>query len=150
MYVSQDFELPEQTVGTSSARRSVLNKSGKRSPRAHLDIKIEKIAERFIKIREQLGPSLGVVQVRPNYHRNSIAPTFADGDPKNTLWAQDGERGSLAQLGNKPQNCRHFAERTWKTKLHSSNQRWNEEQHQPQPSVLTMESLWMILVHPCT
>ena len=37
--VSQDVKLPEQTVGFTDVRRSILKDSGKSSPRAHHDLK---------------------------------------------------------------------------------------------------------------
>ena len=56
--VSQDVELPAQAVGPTNLRQSILKKSGKRSPRAHLEIKCTKTVERSINFREQVGPSL--------------------------------------------------------------------------------------------
>ena len=60
--VSQDVELPTSTVGFTNESRSILKKNGKRSPRAHLDFKCTKTADRFNKVQEQSEPSLGVIQ----------------------------------------------------------------------------------------
>ena len=90
-----------QTVGPTNVRRSILKKSGKRSPRVHLELKHKKTAERFINIREQLGPISGnypgwgaLSPLKPN------APTFAGRDPNNTLWAE--EMVHEKQLGSGP------------------------------------------------
>ena len=98
---SQDDELPEQTVGPSNVRQSI-PKSGKRSPRAHLSLK-------YTKTSAWVDRNI----INPN------APTLADRDPNNTLWAEDGAR---KKLGNGPRRGKELAERTWRTKLHSSNQ----------------------------
>ena len=71
--VSQDVELPEQAVGPTNVRRSLLKKSGKRFSRAHLELKYTKTANIFIKSLEQLGPSLGIIQGGPKRHRNPSA-----------------------------------------------------------------------------
>ena len=100
--ISQDVELPRQTVGPANVRRSIPKKSGKRSPKVHLELKYTKTAERFIDIREQLGPSLAVIVGGAKHHRNHNAPTFADRDPEiqTTLWAEDGARKAAMQWGN--------------------------------------------------
>ena len=91
---SQDVELPEQTVGRTDVRRSILKRNGKRSPRAYLELKDTKTADRFIKHRAQLGPSLGVIQGGHKHHRHPNAPTFENVDPNNTLWADDDARNA--------------------------------------------------------
>ena len=60
-------------VGLPNENRSILKKSGKRSPRAHLEFKCTMTAERFIKIREQLGQSLGVAVGRRWSKESSLA-----------------------------------------------------------------------------
>ena len=59
---------------------------GERSPRAHLELKHRKTAERFISIREQLGPSLGVIQGGQKNLRKPNASTFENRDPNDTSW----------------------------------------------------------------
>ena len=84
--VSQDIELTEQTVGPTNARGSILKNNDKRCPRAHLDLKYTKTAERLTNIGEQVGPCLEVLQGGTPHHPSSNAPTFADRDPNWTLW----------------------------------------------------------------
>ena len=55
-------------------------------------LKYTNTAERIINIREQVGPPLELSTVGPKYHRNPNTPTFADRDPNNKLWAEDGAR----------------------------------------------------------
>ena len=68
--VSQDVELPETKVGLTNENRSILEKYGERCPRAHLGLKFSKIAERCVRIREPLGPSVGVIQGKVKNRRN--------------------------------------------------------------------------------
>ena len=82
--------MQEQTVGFKNARRSILKKSGTKSPRVHLELKNTKTTEGFFNIREQLGPSLGVAQGGAQHHR-------ADREPSNTSWAEDGARNAALQ-----------------------------------------------------
>ena len=89
--------LPEPTVGPTHVRRSILKECGKRSPRAHLKQRYTETAEHFINIREQLGPSLGVIQGGAPHHRSPNAPTLADRDPNYTLWAEDDARTPARQ-----------------------------------------------------
>ena len=85
-----------RTIG--NVRRSILKKSGKGPRRAHLELNYTKTAEGFINIREQQGPSLGVIQGgRLLHHRSANAPAFADRDPNYTLWAEDDARKAAWQ-----------------------------------------------------
>ena len=81
--------LPEPTVRPTNVRRPILKKSRERFPRTHLELKFTNTSQRFIQIRGQLGPSLGVIQGGATHLRRSNAPTFADRDPNYTLWAED-------------------------------------------------------------
>ena len=76
------------------------------------------------KFWKQLGPPLEVIQREDEHHRNSNAPTFADKDPTYTLWAEDGARKAAWQCAKKV--VHNSRRRTQRSKLYSSNQRWNE------------------------
>ena len=65
-------------------------KSGKRSPRAHLEL--QRTAERFINIQEQWGPSLGACHRVHKRHRSPKVRTFENGHPNNTILAEDDAR----------------------------------------------------------
>ena len=71
-------------LGPTNVRQSILKKNGNRSPRAHLELKIPKTAERYINIQEQLGTLSGSYPSRggPKHRGNPNGPTFADRDPK--------------------------------------------------------------------
>ena len=139
----EDVELSEQTVldprtwdGPSSRR------AARRSPRAHLELINTNTPERFINVRGQLGPSLGVIQGGPKHHRNPN--TCVCRQIQTTRCGQKTVREK--KLGNGSNSCREIiTERTWRTKLQFSYQRWSGEQL-PQPSVLTRDSLLLMLV----
>ena len=69
------FEEERQEISESASRTHIHENCGKN-----------------INIREQVGPPLGVILGGPNHHRNPNTPTFADRDPNNKLWAEDGAR----------------------------------------------------------
>ena len=102
--VSQDIELPEQTVGPTNARGSILKNNEKRSPRAHLDLKYTKTAERLTNIGEQVGPCLEVVQGGTHI---IPAPTLL-----RLLTEIQIKRCGMheKQLGNGPSSCAEFTE----------------------------------------
>ena len=136
-FVSQDVELPEQPVGLTNVRRSILKKSCKRSPRAYLELKHTKTAYRFVEIREELSRVDWNIIGTPTRQilRTEMQTT------------RGGKMMQEKQLGTGPNSRTEFAELTWRTKLNSSNQRWNSEWHLPQPSVQTRDSLLFILEH---
>ena len=107
--VSLDVELPDRTVGPMNVRRSILKKSGKRSPRAHLEFKYTKTEETFIKLWGG-----------PKHHRNPTRLRLRT-QIQTTRCGQKMVREK--QLGNGPTSCAEFEEHTWGKKLHSANQR---------------------------
>ena len=130
--VSEDVKLPEQTVGLTNVRPSILQRSGRRSPRAHLEIKYTKNAERLMNLSSNI---LGIIQGVPKHHRNSNPHTRCG-------------QGMVAgkQLGTGPKSCTEFSEHTWRTMLHSSNQKWIVEQHTFQPSIQTFFKLLFLVL----
>ena len=100
--VSQDVELLEPTVGPANVRRSTLKKSGNISPRSHLELKYTKVAERFINIREQLGPSLGFSKA----DRNIIA-TPTRQRKRTEIQKKSGGQKMMREMqpGNGPNSC---------------------------------------------
>ena len=139
--VSQDVELPEPTVELANVRRSILKKSGKRSPRAHLELKYTKTAEQFIKLREQVGPSLGVIQGGAAHH-----PTFAYRNPTYMLWAEYDERKSAWQW---PKQLYILRGTCLESEATFFSPKWNEDQHLSRPSMQMKDSLLWILVPLC-
>ena len=71
---SQDVELREQAVGLNERETVHPEKRAARDLRGQLEY--TKTTERFFRIQEQLGPSLGVIQGGPPHHRNPNAPTL--------------------------------------------------------------------------
>ena len=110
---SQNVELPEQTVGLTNENRSILKETGKRSPRAHLKLKYTKTADRFFKLREQLGPSraVNIIEIPTRLRLRTKIQT--------TRCCQ--KMMQEKQLGKVPRSCTKFAERTWRTNLLSSS-----------------------------
>ena len=90
---TNDWTHVREAVHTEEERQD-LSEGASRSS------KCTKTAEIFIKCLELLGPSLGVVQGGPKLHRNPNAPSCADRDPNNTLWAEDDARKAAWQLAN--------------------------------------------------
>ena len=143
----RDVELPEQTVVLVNVRQSFLKKSAKRSLESASRTQIH---ENFGKNHQHSGTSgtsSGSYPGGPKHHRNSNTPHFFGQRPKQQAGGQ--KMVPEKQRGNGPKQCTEFAERTWRTKLHSSIQRCNGEQHQPSPAILTRKSLLLILVHQC-
>ena len=74
--VSQDVELPEQTVGLTTESRSIPKRNGKRSPRAHLELEYTKTAESH---KSTFGNNCTISASYPGWlknHRNPNARTF--------------------------------------------------------------------------
>ena len=95
--VSRDVEsLPDAAVGPTNVIRSILKKNGKRCPKAHLSLRFTRTAEHFINIREQLGPSPGVIQGGAPHHRSPNAPTFANRDPIFAVGRRRCKKSSLS------------------------------------------------------
>ena len=69
--VSQDFDLPKPKVVLTREIRPILKNNVGIPPIVHLELQYATTAERFIKIREHLGPSLGVIQGGQKHHRNA-------------------------------------------------------------------------------
>ena len=53
--------------------------------------------KRFINIREQVWTTSGRSPGGPKRHRNPNTPTFADRDPNDALWAEDGATKAALQ-----------------------------------------------------
>ena len=107
---SQDIEsLPEQRVGRTNVRRSILRR------RISKDPKYTNTAKQFINIRERCGPFWASSRVVPHI---VAAPTLLRLQAQ--TWATDDAK--KRQLGNGPTSCTEFAEHTWRTELHSFHQ----------------------------
>ena len=146
--VSQDVELLEPTVGPANVRRSTLKKSGKISPRSHLELKYTKAAERS----STFGNSWDHLWGSPRRTETTSQPQRANAcrqrSQKYVVGRTWCKKCSLAMGQTVVHDARNFlGERSC---LHSSHQRWSGEEHLCRPSFWSKNNLWWILVLLCT
>ena len=93
--------------------------------------------------REQLDPSLGVMQGGHKHHRNSNAPTFADRDPNKTLFAENDVRITAWQWSNILYRIRRAVLENEATFLKPKTE---YGVRQPQPSIQTTIFCWILCI----
>ena len=146
-YVFQNVEpLPEPTVGLTHVRRSILKTSDNRSPKGHLKLRYTKQQKMSTNIGNNWNHICALSRVVLHIVAAN-APTFADRDPNDMLWAEVMVRKKNMVVGlTVVQNSRNVAT---KDTVSSPNTEWRVG-YLSRPSTQTKDNLLWILVPPCT